>query len=196
MKMKVLILVIILLTGLSTGFTQEQGTSKIKLGYGLESSNSLLDITTSLTGSTLSLGTVRYDDLTGTGTLYVGYEYAVIDRLMIGATIAYETNKEDMFVGDSNIGTVSHNHISFGLDANYYYISSEMFQMYSGIGVAYTIQSDKYDGDQSGIEDGKSSYFNFQLNAVGFRYGSAFGVFAELGFGYKGIINAGISYQF
>ena len=133
---------------------------------------------------------------TNISSLLVSYAaVAPIINLSITA-YSYPTYKEDMFVGDSNIGTVSHNHISFGLDANYYYISSEMFQMYSGIGVAYTTQSDKYDGDQSGIEDGKSSYFNFQLNAVGFRYGSAFGVFAELGFGYKGIINAGISYQF
>ncbi len=42
----------------------------------------------------------------------------------------------------------------------------------------------------------KDSFFNFQLNAVGIRVGKTLASFIEFGFGYKGLINLGVSAQF
>jgi hypothetical protein len=180
----------------STIFSQDKGTSNIKAGIGVFSSSSLLDITSNLVFSSLSAGTVKYDNISGFGALYLTYEYAIANGLMLGATFVYESVTEDIFIGENPSGEVSHNHFTTGLEANYHYISGELFQMYSGVGVGYTTQSDKYDGSESNVEDGSDSYFNFQINALGFRYGSNFGIFAEVGFGYKGLLNAGLSYQF
>ncbi|MDZ7738042.1 MAG: hypothetical protein U5K32_03030 [Bacteroidales bacterium] len=37
---------------------------------------------------------------------------------------------------------------------------------------------------------------HFQVSPLGFRLGKQIGAFAEIGFGYKGILNAGISAYF
>tara|TARA_R110002050_G_scaffold56512_3_gene127088 strand:- start:40298 stop:40468 length:171 start_codon:yes stop_codon:yes gene_type:complete len=56
--------------------------------------------------------------------------------------------------------------------------------MYLGLGLTY-FTADHY-----------KTNFNFQLSALGFRIGKTVAAFAELGFGYKGIIIVGASFQF
>jgi hypothetical protein len=56
--------------------------------------------------------------------------------------------------------------------------------MYSGVGLAY-FTSDEYNTNLS-----------FQVNALGFRVGKKLAAYAELGFGYRGMINVGASLQF
>ena len=46
------------------------------------------------------------------------------------------------------------------------------------------------------FEDANDGFFNFQVNAVGFRVGKALAATLELGVGYKGSANLGVSYQF
>ncbi|MFT7073036.1 MAG: hypothetical protein ACJAX3_002028, partial [Patiriisocius sp.] len=74
--------------------------------------------------------------------------------------------------------------ITFALETDYRYVSKPSFQMYSGVGLAY-FTSDEYNTNLS-----------FQVNALGFRVGKKLAAYAELGFGYRGMINVGASLQF
>jgi len=69
--------------------------------------------------------------------------------------------------------------------------------MYSGLGLAYTYGTLKYDSSTPQEESSTDniSLPNFHLTGVGLRVGKSFGGFAEFGFGYKGIVNMGLSYQ-
>jgi hypothetical protein len=56
-----------------------------------------------------------------------------------------------------------------------------------------------YDIKDKDTLDGKgysNRITNFQITAVGVRLGKSLGGFMELGFGYKGLLNFGLSYQF
>ena len=86
--------------------------------------------------------------------------------------------------------------VTFGVGTEYHYVNADWFQMYSGLSVGYTFQTLNYNGSSSDFEDGSDSYFNFQVNALGFRFGKEFAGFLELGVGYRGIANVGVSYQF
>ncbi len=72
--------------------------------------------------------------------------------------------------------------------------------MYSGVGLGLAlVKSDFALGPDlmlKGKNGESTQYFTGQLTAVGFRVGKTLAGFAELGFGYKGIVNAGLSYQF
>lgn len=48
---------------------------------------------------------------------------------------------------------------------------------------------------ETSIHD-NSSYFNYKVTALGLRVGKKLAGFLELGFGFTGIVSAGISYQF
>ena len=81
-----------------------------------------------------------------------------------------------------------------GVGTDYRYISRNIFQMYSGVSVAYTSENVKSSGSYNSPDT--NGFVNYQFNVLGFRVGKKFAGFAELGYGYKGIINAGVSYQF
>ena len=46
------------------------------------------------------------------------------------------------------------------------------------------------------LNDAFSTFFNLQLSPAGFQYGNALRGIVEIGFGYKGIINGEIQYNF
>ena len=46
---------------------------------------------------------------------------------------------------------------------------------------------------RSGIEPNDRLHFSYHITAIKFRYGDMLGGFAELGFGYRGLVNLGLS---
>ena len=76
-------------------------------------------------------------------------------------------------------------------NGNICYNPRNIVQLYSGLsaGVSVFTQSDSSQSDSKTI-------FAFQVNVIGLRVGHKFGGFFELGFGYDGIINAGLSVKF
>lgn len=67
--------------------------------------------------------------------------------------------------------------------------------MYSGLSLAYTQRLSSFD-DGSTITHDNAGFLNFQVNALGLIVGNKLAAFTELGFGYKGVISLGLSYQF
>lgn len=77
---------------------------------------------------------------------------------------------------------------------DYRYIN-RFLQLYSGVaaGVSAGKSSPK---SGTGGDSFSSTDFAFQVNALGLRVGHNFGAFAELGFGYNGIVSLGVSAKF
>ena len=190
------IIIVLFLWNSNTVSAQDKGTSGFSVGFGGATSNSFLNTTTNIFSSILS-NNIDYRDGKAIGVFYIKGEYALIDKLMLGYTYGLESIKDDVYLNNVKKGKLTTKYNTISLDLDYHYISKEKFQMYSGFGLAYTFESAKYKGEViSSVGNGKDKYFNFQINALGFRYGKNFGVFAELGYGYKGILNLGLSYQF
>ncbi|MFT5943425.1 MAG: hypothetical protein ACI9Q4_002698 [Sediminicola sp.] len=153
---------------------QTKGTSQIGIGYGAFSLYEYVSMV--------------FEDVESKGIASVNYKYAVNDGFMVGAAISYEeltgnTNDVLVFFGAEDKEREFTN-ITFALETDYRYVSKPSFQMYSGVGLAY-FTSDEYNTNLS-----------FQVNALGFRVGKKLAAYAELGFGYRGMINVGASLQF
>ncbi|MDF3027300.1 MAG: uncharacterized protein K0S23_1607 [Fluviicola sp.] len=176
--------------------SQEKGTHEIYAGVGLLTTNDALSLGSNMmadgytSSSHLSYGNNRYIPAFG-----LGYKLAVADRWTVGVAGYFESDQSDVYYDNMRDGTLRHSYFTIGLGTDYHYISRKWFQMYSGLEVACTIGGVNYDGVNEEIQESKYRYFNFQLEALGFRFGKSFAFFTEIGFGYKGVIHAGLSLQ-
>jgi hypothetical protein len=185
---KIVLMVIIGLVG-STVFAQEKGTHDISFGVGFETSNDFLNTIEDIVSG------VSYANTNVTPAFNVNYKIAIKDRWFFYADAAYQVVSEDVIENSLTTGDVSHRYFTVGFGSDYHYISKEWIQMYSGASIGYSSQNSDFT-TSSNIEDSNDSYFNFHVNALGFRFGKALAAFVELGVGYKGVANIGVSYQF
>ena len=198
---KSLILFIILFSEVS--FAQTKGTSEINVSMGVatfEDFRVALDDVVSSIVTTVFSGKELTHSEGGRLTGYTAhYGYAVKDQWMLGASLAYQTVKRKLLLDNVESGESSSAVYSFGVETNYRYISNPIFQMYSGLGAGYAFGKLSFSLEDANLEfkdKNKINYFTFHITALGFRVGKKLAAFAEIGFGYKGILNGGISYQF
>ena len=199
---KLSLLSIVLISSFS--FCQTANTSEISASLGVETledfRTALSDLTTTLLTSTAPGGKITFENGSRISAYNVHYAIAVKDHWMVGATLAYQTLSRDWLVNDKVAGQDSSTAYTIAVETDYRYISKPVFQMYSGAGLGLvSVKTDFILGPNLMLkgENGQSSqYFTFQITALGFRVGKQLAGFAELGFGYKGIASAGLSYQF
>lgn len=170
-------------------FSQEKGTNDISFGVGFESSNEFLNSVDDI------ISGVSYSNTSVSPVFNLTYKVAIKNKWFVYADGAYQTVSEDVVENNITTGDVSHRYLTIGFGSSYHYISKDWFQMYSGASIAYTSQASDFT-TSSNIKDSNDSYFNFQVNALGFRFGRKLAAFAEFGVGYKGVANLGLSYQF
>lgn len=175
---------------------QEKGTSEIKASVGFATSTDLVNLVSKPVIVLASGGTISYENGTYSPAFGLTYSYAVKNNWTIIGDVFYQTQKEDLLVNKKPDGSIKSNFYTVGIGSNYRYLNKGLVQLYAGLAVAYTFQNDKYTSSSANIEDSKSNFFNFQATALGIRVGKELAASAELGFGYKGIANIGVSYSF
>ena len=194
MRKKLLVAIFISFSFLSALHAQEKGTSDISanIGFGTstEISNLFVDV---LTGG-FTGGQISTSEIKAGPTFGLTYRYAVVNRWMVHADVFYQKMTSDVYVSGVKNGELDYSYVTVGIGTDYRYISRNIFQMYSGVAVAYTSENVKSSGSYNSPDT--NGFVNYQFNVLGFRVGKKFAGFAELGYGYKGIINAGVSYQF
>ena len=178
-----------------SGTTTAQSTEKndILLSYGIFTTNEIINITYSVMFDIVDYHT---ENENYTGTIILNYQYNLSNRLLLGGIFAFSKATSDAYSGDDKIGTEDDTGITFALESKYRYINKKNFQMYSGAGLGLTWTYCTLNPTKGQSQKSTYSYFDFQVIAAGLRFGNAFGGFIEVGIGYKGILNAGISYQF
>ncbi len=106
------------------------------------------------------------------------------------------TSSKVYWVGQE-IGTIDRRYYSIAFHADYRYINNGLIQAYSGFGIGYSYVNESL--DQLNVEQSDTATslnkLAYQITAVGLRIGKQFGGFVEFGYGYKGIVNVGISVQ-
>lgn len=179
-----------------SGFSQEKGTTDFGVSVGAASSNDILDLGSKVVGTVASLGTVSYSNLDYSPNISVWVKRATAKNLFVYLDGSFMRSTSDVAIGGSKDGVATNRYYTLGLGTEYHYIHCSWFQMYTGASVAYTYLDYGYAGSQGKLNRAHNSYFNGQFNALGFRFGGALALNAELGFGYKGVANVGLSYQF
>lgn len=197
MHMKKIIVALLLLATFNLSNAQDN-KHDLSLSYGVVTTDQVIDIFESVLTAVFSFGNYTKTNLDYTGAKFFTYKYGATEHLKAGATFGVDGVRGDLLNANTNeyFGSFSTNHYTLALEADLRYINTRWFEMYSGAGLGYTFTRE-FGEDINGDSDAYNSrHVNFQLNLAGMRFGNAFGGFVEAGFGYKGILNFGLSYRF
>ena len=176
--------------------------SEIYLQYGTPS---LMELTTILSPNfhdEVTNGETRNHKFSGIAA--IGYNFFVHPRVSIGLDFGYGYGSSDMYISDVD---------EFGPAGDLQYMCKAVVMNYSChlsgaftywqqgpmecsgalyLGVNYMDESIR-NAVSDELEPNDHLNFSFHITAVKFRYGDMIGGFAELGFGYRGLLNVGLS---
>ena len=125
------------------------------------------------------------------GSFFVTYKYHVTEKFALGAAAGYnaaaDENKYTYFDRHKTRRTA----FTIAFESTFYWVKKKNFQLYSlaGAGVFHK----KIDKDGLVTTDAGPS---FQVTPAGIRFGREVGIFLEVGSGYKGAANGGVSLVF
>ena len=195
MKTLRIIFVFILIGVVIQVSAQEKGNSEIKLGYGVITSTQTINDIEQIFEMAFTLGSISYINEKSTGAIHLGYNYFLSNKFTLGVNFAYEQIKSDVKSGNDAIGDMNATFYTVSIESCFHYVRKEKINMYSGLGLAYSFGNIDFNSSTT-AEDSFSSTANipnFQIIGFGIRGGNTFAGFAEVGFGYKGVICAGLS---
>lgn len=132
---------------------------------------------------------------TATGAYSISYLRNLNSHIAIGATGVYEY----MYSKNDDGKKTSDSFITLMPTARAYWFRTGMFGMYSRLaaGVSLSMYEDYKDGSTTEIENKSEALFAFHVAPVSFEVGSdKFSGFLELGYGYQGLVNAGVKFGF
>jgi hypothetical protein len=171
--------------------------SEVDLGVGVWSSNQIIGTMSDIIASVFLPEGASMKNSSSPGAFHLGYKYSLSERIALGPVFIFDMNTSDAVVGDVKPGKFTSNYYTLSLEGDYKYVNLDKLKLYVLLGAGGTILNQTYKDNQTGKKnDEKQAFFNFQVTPVGVKYGDSFGVFAELGFGYKGILSAGLFYRF
>ena len=170
--------------------------SEINGGIGILNSSSIIDSFSDVLVQAVTSDIIRSEDATYSLTYFLGYKYNVTDRIAIGATYAYAYGKSKAFINNEQVGKLRNNYHTAALEFEYSWLLRSRLALYSKAGAGMTIFHQKYSPTEGQTTKENETRFDFQISPIGIKYGNQFGVFAELGVGYQGIVSAGVFGRF
>lgn len=170
---------------------QGENKNKISVSYGVGAMPEFRDFAITLG----SLTDVQYTEQTG--TFSVQYLRFLNKRFGVGGTLAYEHfgGKGNMLFDKKNSKKFSEHNIALMPTVSAYWYRNRIVGIYSQAAIGTCIISrqrlDEAEAEKNELE------LAFQLSAAGIDVGNEhIRFFTEVGFGYQGIVNFGLSYAF
>jgi len=173
-------------------------------GVGLFNDNQIFSITGDILGTVLTLGQAVQPDRYWALTPSVGYRCWFNKWVGMGVHLAFDKNSVKA-IQVNDINTTADDKWLFwnryfytiALDFNWNYMNKRYCQLYGNIGMGATlVQFVPFSDNKTANSDEhlkQFPFFNMHLSPIGVRFGQTVGFFAEIGWGYKGFLNAGIS---
>ena len=132
---------------------------------------------------------------------FISGKYFFRKGVALGLTIATQnitgySNSDWTAQNYTSTFAYSMNALTIAPELTFAYVRRKNFMFYSVIGVAYVHNSVSYSYIQSSGGDHYKidpNSLDGQYTPLGFRFGDAFSAFIELGYGYKGVLNGGLS---
>lgn len=181
--------------------------NEIYAGYGVASvpqiGISLSFAIGNLLGNTIANGiiealggtSVTYtEEITGTGAISLGYNGYLSPRFYLGGQTVYERVTDKLVFSNGNTGKY---HIDVGtlmLRGGYNWVNQPGFKLYSSAAIGGSLWVFT---DPQGYNDMEMDWdMAYQVTPLGLRFGKKWGLYIEGGFGWTGLIAAGISGKF
>ncbi len=171
----------------------------ILVSYGIPSTDMFISVQSSTLDDYFPDGRYLRDNYSGTGVIGITYRRVSHNEMFLwGVSLSYNSTKGEMYYLGSYEGELVRTFYNMAFEGQYRYQNLNKVQLYSGVSVGYSLGKEELlppeDSGKSKV-NGDISRIAYQINAIGIRFGDQIGGYLELGYGYKGIINAGISFQ-
>ena len=181
------------------GATETYPHHEIYVGVGLLNDNQIFSFFGDILGAVFTLGQAVQPNKYSAFTPSVGYKYWFNKRIGLGAHFAFDMNsvkvihRQDIIGNYNNADTVIHKRYFYTMtiDATFNYMYRPACQLYGNIGTGFTLVRFSNNNAETGLK--QLPFFNLHISPIGVRFGKMVGGFVEIGWGYKGIINAGLS---
>lgn len=169
---------------------QDKGKTELNFGAGMMASeNAFAD------AIVLSLSALINDpeDVRVTGAAWsLTYKYYVSDKLAIGGSSVYNPSSDRWIPDFSSNDSWKRRSLTTAGEATLFWVKRKEFQFYATAGLGFFVKRKTLYEMQSDTDFG----YTFQTTPVGLRIGNKVGMFMELGYGYKGVFNGGLSVRF
>jgi len=194
--MKKLIVYFLILAGClhSTGYAQDY-KHEFDIGYGIANTSTILNVFSNLIVSTVTAGTYS-SNTSHIGSFHLSYKFLLNERVGLGGTYVYTNSTSDALYQEVPVGEFTNNYHTAALEMDYKYINNPKWVLYSTAGFGANFYVQRYAPIDGEAKTKTVVHPDFQLSLLGIKYGTSFGVFAEAGFGYKGIISGGLFTRF
>jgi hypothetical protein len=175
----------------------QQKKHLLEAGLGIWNTNEMLNTFSDMIVSSLPNDMEMKDD-GSYGSMHLGYKYHSSRIFAVGGFAAYDYAKSKGFLNGNETGRFYKTHYTFALEAELTYLPLGGFNMYAlaGIGETFYHLNYKNNSDKRMNDSDTNLYTTFQITPIGVRIGRNAGAFLELGFGYRGILNAGLFARF
>ena len=198
-------ILLIFMALLATGVMAQH--SEIRVGYGVASSNRLLNTKHGIFGTDWKQ---QFSDVksmkvsASSGAITFGYRYQ-ISRIRIGLAGAYEKINGTYTLSNSGTDTTADGKntywtVAADLQFSYFKLPKGIVELYWGASAGVAFESQDFKNISSAkdfIDDAKQNRFAYQVVPIGVSVGVPWiGAFAEVGFGYRGIFNVGAYIRF
>ncbi len=186
-----LLLIFLLLTNFA--FAQR---NSISIGYGYGTTDQI--ISGFATALAAGFTDAKSANVKSTGAIALSYHhFNESNRAGLGFAVVYDNIRSDIQnKSGSKISTSKSTVITAAAEGKVKYNKGENFNIYGLLGAGYTFTNTTDPPPSSGEKTKKDGHFNFQITPIGLQFGGNVKVFAEVGFGYKGLANGGIQFNF
>lgn len=199
---RILTILLIILAG-SALYSQSYDRSYLKndvqISYGIPSTDMFLKISSPMLNDIFPDERYIRDNYGGSGIAMLTYRRVSKSEMFFwGVAAGYNSTKGEVYYLGNPEGELSRSFITVAVEGHYRYQNLKKVQLYSGIGLGYSIGTETLTpptGSEKGPSSGSINRLAYQINVMGIRIGNNIGGFIELGYGYKGIVNVGLSIQ-
>lgn len=140
-----------------------------------------------------TIGLLRHTSKRTTPAVFASYGRFVDEHLKLGVSAGYQKFKNEYFIADAPWFSTEVSYFNFMFRGDYVYFDREWVDLYSGAGLGMAVVTE----EKVEQKDTDTEYwFSFHVNALGARFGKRVAGFAELGFGFNGIVSAGLTAAF
>lgn len=188
MKLTKLSFVLILLFTNFWSLISQENKNYLKLAYG----NFTIDQFINYKSRILPNDYTR-SNITSKGAVFIIFNTYVSEKITSSGSFGFEKINSSVMLENEEAGKMNRNLFTLALETDFFYIKNQNFTMYANVGWGYSLCKDEYRLNSGEKDSGFTGIMVFQVNPIGLRLGNKLAFYTELGLGYKGIVNFGLS---
>jgi len=196
----IVMVVVLLSTGLSAqSVEQNYQHHDVMISYGAFPFDQFLSVESSMLNDLYPDKRYIRDHYSGSGIVSLSYRKITgSEKYLWGISAGYNQSKCSIYYLSDEVGQLSRQFITVAVDFEYRYVNRGILQIYSGGMLGYQFGTEKLTPPANSEMPGGTGTLNriaYQANVMGIRVGKDIAGFMEFGFGYKGMVNLGVSAQ-